>query len=86
MLIAIVFLGNSLLFGQTGSVKIKITDKSNKEEIPFANLAIEQKGKNIAVGTSNILGECMIDSLNVGIYTIKCSYVGYQTTQITMLK
>lgn len=86
MFFAIVFLGNSLLFAQTGSVKIKITDKSTMEEIPFANVSIEQKGKKISVGTSNILGECMIDSLNVGIFTIECSYVGYQPKQITHVK
>ncbi|MES2396316.1 MAG: von Willebrand factor type A domain-containing protein [Bacteroidota bacterium] len=86
MFFAIVFLGNTLLFAQTGSVKIKITEKSTMEEIPFANISIEQKGRKIAVGTSNILGECMFDSLNVGIYTIKVNYVGYQTSQITRVK
>ncbi len=83
MFFAIVFLGNTLLFGQTGFVKIKIADKSNNETIPFANVSIEVKGKIIAAGTSNILGECMFDSLSPGIYNFKSNYVGYQSSEIT---
>lgn len=86
IIFVIVFLGNALLFGQTGAIKVKVLDKSNKEEIPFANVILESKGKKqIAVSTSNIDGECIFDSLFAGIYSVKCSYVGYQSNEISRI-
>lgn len=86
LLFAIVFLGNTLLLAQTGTMKIKITDKSTLEEIPFANIAVEANGKEVAVGTSNITGEYRIDSLLVGLYSVKVTYVGYQSSELTNVK
>ncbi len=86
MCFAIVFLGNTLLIGQTGSVKIKITDKSNNDELPFANVFIEAGGKQIASATGNILGECKFDSLYPGIYSLKSTYVGYKSSEINNVK
>jgi Ca-activated chloride channel family protein len=84
--LAIVLLGSTLLFGQTGSIKVKVTDKSTKEEIPFANVIIEAKGKIIISRTSDISGDCLFDSLAAGVYKCKSTYVGYQSSEINNVK
>lgn len=64
------------------SIKIKLTDKSNKETIPFANVVVESGGIQSGIGTTNIDGEVMIKPLNPGKYNVKATYVGYQPVEI----
>jgi len=73
----IVFLGNALLFGQTGSIKGKIFDSENKEGLPFAVLQLEQKGVMITKTVADIDGDFNMKDLVPGTYDIKGSYVGY---------
>lgn len=73
----------SLMHAQNESaIKIKLTDKANKETIPFANVVVEMGGIQVGVGTTNIDGEVMIKPLNPGKYNVKATYVGYQPFQI----
>ncbi|HSH65181.1 MAG TPA: carboxypeptidase regulatory-like domain-containing protein, partial [Bacteroidia bacterium] len=64
------------------AIKIKLTDKSNKETIPFANVIVETGGIQTGAGTTNIDGEVMIKPLNPGKYNVKATYVGYQSVEI----
>jgi hypothetical protein len=64
------------------AIKIKLTDKSNKETIPFANVVVESGGIQSGIGTTNIDGEVMIKPLNPGRYNVKATYVGYQPVEI----
>jgi hypothetical protein len=64
------------------AIKIKLTDKSNKETIPFANVVVESGGIQSGVGTTNIDGEVMIKPLNPGKYNVKATYVGYAPVEI----
>ncbi len=64
------------------AIKIKLTDKSNKETIPFANVVVESGGIQSGIGTTNIDGEVMIKPLNPGKYNVKATYVGYQPVEI----
>ncbi len=68
-----------LLAQNESAVKVKLTDKSNKETIPFANVVVEMGGIQVGVATTNIDGEAVIKPLNPGKYNVKATYVGYQT-------
>lgn len=72
-----------LMLGQNESaIKIKLTDKANKETIPFANVVVEMGGIQVGVGTTNIDGEVTIKPLSPGKYNVKATFVGYQAVEI----
>lgn len=64
------------------ALKVTLTDKANKETIPFANVVVEMGGIQTGVGTTNIDGEATIKPLNPGKYTVRATYVGYQSVEI----
>jgi len=64
------------------ALKVKLTDKANKETIPFANVVVDMGGIQAGVGTTNIDGEASIKPLNPGKYTVRATYVGYQSVEI----
>ena len=64
------------------AIKVRLTDKANKETIPFANVVVEMGGIQAGVGTTNIDGEVIIKPLSPGKYNVKSTYVGYQTVEI----
>lgn len=64
------------------AIKVKLTDKANKETIPFANVVVDMGGIQAGVGTTNIDGEVVIKPLSPGRYTVKATYVGYQSVEI----
>ncbi len=80
---SIVIASAGLMLGQNESaIKVKLTDKANKETIPFANVIVEMGGMQAGVGTTNIDGEVTIKPLSPGKYNVKATYVGYQTVII----
>lgn len=82
--LSIVVASAGLMLAQNESaIKVKLTDKANKETIPFANVIVEMGGIQAGVGTTNIDGEVTIKPLNPGKYNVKATYVGYQTVEIT---
>lgn len=80
--LTILFVGTVLSYAQTGTLKGKIIDKGNNETIPFANVIIELNGNQVGATTSNIDGEYTIKPIPPGNYTVKATYVGYQTQEI----
>jgi hypothetical protein len=79
--LTILFVGTALSYAQTGTLKGKILDKGNNETIPFANVIIEANGNQVGATTSNIDGEYTIKPIPPGNYTVKATYVGYQTQE-----
>lgn len=65
-----------------GSLKGKITDKSTGEPIPFANIIVSQKDKVITGSTSDIDGNYIVKPLAAGMYDLKVTYVGYQSSVV----
>jgi hypothetical protein len=80
--LTILFVGTALSYAQTGALKGKVTDKGNNETIPFANVIIELNGNQVGASTSNIDGEYTIKPIPPGKYTVKATYVGYQTQEV----
>jgi hypothetical protein len=81
--LSIVVASAGLMLAQNESaIKVKLTDKTTKETIPFANILVEMGGIQAGIGTTNIDGEVTIKPLNPGKYNVKATYVGYQAVQI----
>ncbi len=81
--LSVVVVSVGLTFAQNESaIKVRLTDKANKETIPFANVIVEMGGIQSGVGTTNMDGEVTIKPLSPGRYTVKSSYVGYQSVEV----
>ena len=59
----------------------KIIDAQTNETIPFASAVImnRETKANVATGQTDINGNLQINGIPDGLFTIKISYVGYQT-------
>jgi outer membrane receptor protein involved in Fe transport len=67
--------------GGNAQINAKLVDASNNEAVPFATaIVINRKTKaTVKAGQTNADGNLSIANLPAGVYTIKISYVGYQT-------
>lgn len=84
-LLALIFISSIQLSAQTSRLFGVISD-SEKESIPFANVALMQKGELVKGTTTDFHGQYSLDSLEAGTYDLKISYVGYQTRLIKDVK
>jgi hypothetical protein len=80
LLLFIVFLTiPEMVIAQTGSVKGRIYNRINNEAVPFANVVIEGTTTGVV---SDIDGNYRLDGLEPGIYTLVCSFVGFEQVTI----
>jgi len=65
----------------TGKLIGKIVDVQNNETVPFASaVVLDRKTKSIIkTGQSDVNGALMLGGIPDGVFTVKISYVGYQT-------
>ena len=74
---------STLAFAQTGTLKGVISDVMTGEAIPFANVVIEKGGNQYAGTTTDFDGKYTIKPIEPGNYSIKATFVGYQTVEVT---
>ena len=74
---------SSFAFAQTGTLKGVINDAMSGEPIPFANIIIEKDGDQYAGTTTDFDGKYTIKPIEPGSYSVKATFVGYQTIEIT---
>jgi hypothetical protein len=73
----------SMAFAQgTGVLSGTVTDGSNNEPIPFANIGIFNGANQILSTVSDIEGNYSLKPIPPGKYTLKASFVGYNTKQV----
>ncbi len=82
---AIILSAQLLAFSQSGTLKGKITDKGTNEPVPFANIIIEQGGKQSGGTTTDFDGNYTIKPIPPGKYDVKASYVGYKPIMVANL-
>ena len=74
---------NQFCFSQTGTIKGHIQDSTKNEGLAFAHVFLVDK----KIGTiTDLKGYFIIDSIPVGTYDIKITYIGYQDTILTSVK
>ena len=72
---------STFAFAQTGTLKGVISDVMTGEAIPFANVVIEKGGNQYAGTTTDFDGKYTIKPIEPGNYSIKATFVGYQTVE-----
>jgi len=82
LLILFVLFATGGLYAQSGAMKGKVLDAATGEAIPFANVVVEQNGNMIGGGVSDFDGNYTVKPVPAGRFTVKASYVGYNTLQI----
>ena len=82
ILIVFAVINTTILNSQTSVIKGSVKDASwsNNEIIPFANVFIEQINSGVA---TDFNGNYKLENLNPGLYTVKCSFVGYDPITIS---
>jgi len=68
---------------QTGTIKGKVYDKNEKEGLAFANVFLVNH--KIGAGT-DLNGDFRIDSIPIGTYDLRITYLGYQDFTLTSIK
>jgi outer membrane receptor protein involved in Fe transport len=84
-LISTIFLSsvNAEPLGTTGKIKGKVVD--SKTNTPLIGAVVKIEGTQMGASTDEV-GEYVIVNVNVGTYSIKCSYVGYEAQIQTEVK
>jgi Ca-activated chloride channel family protein len=63
------------LFGQSGAIQGRIADAQTNEPLIGANITIDSSSFGAA---SDVRGLFLIQRIPPGVYTLKCTYLGYQ--------
>ena len=66
----------NISYSQNGVLKGYVKDATSNEEIPFANVFVEQLNSGVA---TDFDGFFEFKDMKPGLYTIKCSFVGYES-------
>ncbi|XWN37187.1 MAG: TonB-dependent receptor [Balneola sp.] len=74
---------NSAVFAQTGGIKGVITDAETGETLIGVNILISGTSFGAATG---IDGDYEIDDIRPGEYTVRITYIGYETVLLTAIK
>ena len=79
IILSVLVIQSAMLAQQTGSISGKITDNSSNEELIGANIIVV----GTTIGTSTDLdGKYQIKGLQPGKYSIKVSYISYQSITV----
>lgn len=71
------------LTANKGSICGKLTDKTNKESIPFANIILTMQDSAFKTGaTTDMNGDFCFNNLKPGKYKIVATYVGYAKQEL----
>jgi len=74
-----IYITSSLLYSQNASISGTVKDSLNSDELIGANVFI--KGTSLGAATANN-GQYQINNVALGTYTVKVSYIGYQSKEI----
>lgn len=86
LLSAMVFLGNTLLIAQTGSLKGRAIDKENAEGVAFASVYLEQKGVTVLKSVADIDGNYELPYVSPGVYDLVIKSIGYESGEINSVR
>ena len=73
----------SIAQSQSGTLKGTITENETGESVPMANIVVELNGAIIAGAVADFDGKYTIKPLDPGRYTVKVSFIGLATKEIS---
>ena len=73
----------SIAQSQSGTLKGTITEFDTGESVPMANIVIELNGTVVDGAIADFDGKYTIKPIDPGRYTVKVSFIGFATKQIT---
>ena len=73
----------SIAQSQSGTLKGTITEFDTGEPVPMANIVIESNGTVIDGAVADFDGKYTIKPIDPGRYTVKVSFIGFATKEIT---
>ena len=73
----------SIAQSQSGTLKGTITEHETGESVPMANVVVELNGAIIAGAVADFDGKYTIKPLDPGRYTVKVSFIGLATKEIS---
>ena len=76
------FLVSGMAVAQSGSIKGKVVDQSNGEELAFVNVIAYRSGNQVSGVNTDFEGEFVVKPLEAGTYDLLFSYVGYGDKRI----
>jgi TonB-dependent receptor len=79
--LALIFLFTTGILADSGIIKGRIVDSETKDALPGANVAII--GTNMGAAT-DLRGNYIIGNIPPGEYTLKVTYIGYKSHEITV--
>jgi outer membrane receptor protein involved in Fe transport len=84
VLISILFCSKNIFAQTIGSLSGKVSDLESKETIPFLNISLHNNADSLTIKSyqCDANGSFAIKNLPLGTYTIRFSFVGYQTKTI----
>ena len=68
---------------QSGTLKGTITEHETGETVPMANVVLELNGAVIAGAVADFDGKYTIKPIDPGRYTVKVSFIGFATKEIS---
>ena len=68
---------------QSGTLKGTITEDATGESVPMANVVVELNGAIIAGAVADFDGKYTIKPIDPGKYTVKISFIGFATKEIS---
>ncbi len=87
-LLACFFVCSYSIYAQVGqgAIQGKVIDKGTGEALPFANVVVLENGNQVGGSTTGFDGGYSIKPLSPGTYTVKATYVGYASVEISDVK
>ncbi|NGP89565.1 SusC/RagA family TonB-linked outer membrane protein [Fodinibius halophilus] len=76
LMVIVCLVSTGFAFGQTGTLTGTVTDASTGESLPGVNIYILDIERGTATGPE---GQFTIEDIEYGTYTVRATYVGYQT-------
>ena len=73
----------SIAQSQSGTLKGTITEYDTGEPVPMANIVIELNGSVIDGAVADFDGKYTIKPIDPGRYTVKVSFIGFATKEVT---
>jgi outer membrane receptor protein involved in Fe transport len=83
LLASCILWNNEALAGTTGKIAGRVTDAETNEGLPGVNVLIE--GSTMGAAT-DVNGSYVILNIPPGLYTVKFSFIGYQTVRVSQVR